>query len=314
MKDILYILLIIFVLTTSSFPQPAFEYTGIEKGSVKPGTRSGLYLPLLDTLNRWNVLVGDMCTCGGEEFHTHEITIDGSYNDNEMVYRSFFTYMQTVQGNSDEFLYDLAEDTLLQEVYVRHDGSDYLLYDFTVVPGNVFSVFRDPGNPTYQLTVDTVDTVTVYNIERKRIVLHDISGRPVVWLEGIGSLNGVVNVSIVDPIGDMLPTLLCYWNNDTLLFTAPNLVSCVIVSYVGIENADPFGDITAFPNPADKQLFISVTEGNWQLSLISPAGREMMQISGYGKESIDVSNLAAGIYIIKINAAGMQQIKKLIIY
>ncbi len=75
---------------------------------------------------------------------------------------------------------------------------------------------------------------------------------------------------------------------------------------------------TAYPNPASSKLTIEFSEAyrSGNISLLNSDGKKVLSrsITGFNKEALDVSNLAAGMYIIEIKAAnGEKQQQKVLI-
>jgi Secretion system C-terminal sorting domain len=75
---------------------------------------------------------------------------------------------------------------------------------------------------------------------------------------------------------------------------------------------------TAYPNPASSKLTIEYNEAyrSGNISLVNSDGKKVLSrnIAGFNKEVLDVSSLAAGMYIIEIKAAnGEKQQQKVLI-
>lgn len=78
-----------------------------------------------------------------------------------------------------------------------------------------------------------------------------------------------------------------------------------------IEKSDP---ISIYPVPAQQELFIAGTENNSiEYTLIDLSGKAIKQGNTPGSQSIDVSNIPAGIYVLSLETSEKQNIRKKVI-
>lgn len=111
--------------------------------------------------------------------------------------------------------------------YFRNAGDErVLLYDFTLEEGDEFYVEALQTN----LVVDSVGSMMVGNTQRKTLYLSAM-GQQVVWCEGIGSLNGLLNNYGNIGITGGSEELLCVQNNDETLYHNPRHDECYISRY-----------------------------------------------------------------------------------
>ncbi len=111
--------------------------------------------------------------------------------------------------------------------YFRNAGDErVLLYDFTLEEGDEFYVDALQTN----LVVDSVGSMMVGNRQRKTLYLSAM-GQQVVWCEGIGSLNGLLNnYGSIGIVGGS-EELLCVQNNDETIYHNPRHDECYISGY-----------------------------------------------------------------------------------
>lgn len=111
--------------------------------------------------------------------------------------------------------------------YSRNAGDErVLLYDFTLEEGDEFYVDALQTN----LVVDSVGSMMVGNTQRKTLYLSAM-GQQVVWCEGIGSLNGLLNnYGSIGIVGGS-EELLCVQNNDETIYHNPRHDECYISGY-----------------------------------------------------------------------------------
>jgi hypothetical protein len=82
-------------------------------------------------------------------------------------------------------------------------------------------------------------------------------------------------------------------------------------SHVDIYDADPVVDFSIYPNPATDRLSISGVETVREVSVLDIAGRTVMTL--VNTNSVDVSGLSAGVYMVRIateNGIGVQKFVK----
>ena len=111
--------------------------------------------------------------------------------------------------------------------YFRNAGDEpVLLYDFTLEEGDEFYVDALQTN----LVVDSVGRMMVGDRQRKTLYLSAM-GQQVVWCEGIGSLNGLLNNYGNIGITGGSEELLCIQNNDEIIYHNPHYDECYISGY-----------------------------------------------------------------------------------
>lgn len=111
--------------------------------------------------------------------------------------------------------------------YFRNVGDErVLLYDFTLEEGDEFYVDALQTN----LVVDSVGSMTVGDTQRRTLYLSAM-GQQVVWCEGIGSLNGLLNnYGSIGIVGGS-EELLCVQYNDEIIYHNPHYDGCYISGY-----------------------------------------------------------------------------------
>ncbi|HOH99324.1 MAG TPA: T9SS type A sorting domain-containing protein, partial [Bacteroidales bacterium] len=66
----------------------------------------------------------------------------------------------------------------------------------------------------------------------------------------------------------------------------------------GIEDVTPIS-IQSWPNPATDMLYMDMPQGIWTVELLNVNGQRILQAEVSGKGSLDVSQLPAGMYILR---------------
>lgn len=132
-----------------------------------------------------------------------------------------------VWKSQDSLLYGWTANGFIREdnqkvYYLSWAGGppNNLIYDFNVNTGDTVYLFSDPME--IRFIVDSVGSFTLLTGEiRRRIDLSCYSINTVIghdtWIEGIGSLSGVLGSGSCALVGDD-PKLLCCHDNDTLKY------------------------------------------------------------------------------------------------
>ena len=119
-----------------------------------------------------------------------------------------------------------------KKVYIYYDNTEYLLYDFNVQIGDTLEIF---GGITYYkerrmlkhviTEIDTLDDnrlkITSDAFLRTDYDNWQIYEWPytIVWIECVGSLNGIVHSDPTSMTGNLSNVLLCAYQNEEHIFT-----------------------------------------------------------------------------------------------
>jgi len=157
------------------------------------------------------------------------------------------------------------------KVYHYRSGSFYLLYDFTLNPGDSWqtiapypSPFTISGNPPdtiVQIVVDSVSTITISGISKKVMYVHSnfndwLFLNPII--EDIGSAGGLFPF-IYDWMDFEIPLLRCYSDSILIYDAEPNYPCDTLVNKVN-EATDFSTPIFITPNPADQNINLHIPD------------------------------------------------------
>jgi Secretion system C-terminal sorting domain len=204
--------------------------------------------------------------------------------------------------------------------------SPRLLYDFNLPVGWIGE--SSPNcNPNALRCVlfrlASIDTV-VYDDQVKRARFNfEIGRKPdngvfmgsyaYSWIEGIGSTLGffpdLSNTMFVPVTPQVFLDLLCFKQNDTLLYTHPRLYKgkCFVDIVDDVKTIDDPITINIYPNPASDQLFIqhdlNLNKSTSIILLMDVMGRVVLQKPlDASLIQLDVANLSPGIYFVQIRS------------
>ncbi len=107
---------------------------------------------------------------------------------------------------------------------------------------------------------------------------------------------------------DIYVRTLCTWGGTSAWESLPGYNTIL-----GIGTTQPV-DFTIYPVPADDLLTIASTDGIWHGTITDATGRKVLNISGDGDVTVNVSNLKMGIYFLTArSASGEVSTKKFIV-
>jgi len=213
------------------------------------------YHKLVDTNKLWSTLIVEYI--GPPTFDSTLKTQHIRFGDdtiiNGLIYKKV---LETYNENLINWSYSgyIREDSSRKVYYLNYECYDeeYLIYDFNVNIGDTINYFEP-------YIVDSIDSIYISTHYRKRIFIHSIiSSFSDVWIEGIGSIYGVIN-SMTEGVVGIRFELLCFFENDTLCYQNSNYNDCYIVTnnYEILQYGKQSFNI--YPNPINK-CFIIDTE------------------------------------------------------
>jgi hypothetical protein len=194
-------------------------------------------------------------------------------------------------------------------IYMRNNNDiEGLCYRFDVNAGDLIE-FTNPFSYNICATeVISVDTVLVEpgNQLRKRITLAPMNqwANEEYWVEGIGSLAGILNSGFhVLPITGGGNDLLCQWDDDELLYSSPDYDFCYSTTVSVSDNMGQKINISVCPNPMTNQSVLSfegITGSNFKLEITDMCGKLLQQyeVSQSTRININTSILKSGSYLL----------------
>lgn len=297
--------------------------TSIFVATLMPFCSFSQYIPLLKDNAMWHVY--QVYWEGGWTV-TQQLTGDTVINNN--------AYKKLVSSDPLEGPFFLREDTSTRKVYQYVNDTEFLLYDFSLQPGDMF-IFTNPGSPssTVQLHLDsitstidpvffnpatdwtTVTPLRVYYFTDTNTTIYN----QILWVEGLGALSGLLLPA--DAWGGEA------WGNKLLCHnTTPDTIDYHFVFWwepspcmgplLSINSHDK-NQCKIYPVPATSKITIEMDQpvtGNIQICITDILGNEVKNTSMNSmKMIIDVENLSEGIYFITLtDETGYIRTKKMI--
>jgi hypothetical protein len=234
-----------------------------------------------------------------------------------MVMNTFYKklYVQFNGSNNYALRALLREWTPEGKIYIyADDGEEHLLFDYSLEAGESAMVYA--LSMDYEITIDSVTTVTVDGTERRKLHFLD-NGMPAFWIEGVGSIYGVVDPSLGNS-ADYLPILFCFYEDNELKWTSyPNSFQCEDVLSVNSDDILVL-QLTVWPVPFRENLNYETTAmtGRGTLTITTGTGQVVYHesLSHLGStRSLHLPFLESGVYLLSIRQSDGQQTSKVII-
>jgi hypothetical protein len=196
------------------------------------------------------------------------------------------------------------------------------LYDFSLNVGDsvLFDLY---GMYPEWLQVVNVDSILINGDYYRRLefaepTIQAFDELNEIWIEGIGSIHGPLFPNFPVKFSQEMPDSMlvtCTFSNNQQVWQHPTYPSCYVNIVLIIDQLEHF-DFKIYPNPFTDRIYI---ENNglqqYHLSILNSLGQTIKQIQiNIENQTIDLTELNAGIYVLRIEsrdkAKTMKMIKK----
>lgn len=235
-------------------------------------------------------------------------------NGDSMVMNTFYKKVYGAYDMSAPpvFVALLREEVETGKVY-RYDGEggEELIYDYSLEEGESTTIVA--MGMEYEVTIDSVEIITVDGEPRKKLIFDD-AGRYAFWIEGVGSIYGILDPALAYS-ADYDPILFCFYSNNVLTWTSyPNSFQCLDV--LSVENKSTHYSIEAWPNPFVDNINISLLGNfsNASIRVTSLTGKLVRQENlNTGIKQLTLEDLESGVYMLTItDARGATSTKRIV--
>ena len=188
------------------------------------------YHPIVEDGKQWNVLFSYPWNPPEPQHkYTDIYKIEGDTLVDGVSYKVMYTTRnEDLTGWS---VCGVIRETEDRQVLYRRDGSSYdeILYDFSMEVGDTIIMNGSGFYPDWMFVVET-NEILINGEPRKQIVLEYSWGDQEVWIEGIGSLYGIIDSGSLFLTGGST-NLLCYYEDGDLIWqnTTPGYDECYMV-------------------------------------------------------------------------------------
>ena len=192
-----------------------------------------------------------------------------------------------------------------KKVYYReYYGEEGLIYDFNLQLGDTAVVNNPRAASEVTLTLTEIDSVETADGYRERWKLtNDEFEIPEYWIEGIGSMAGVIN-STTEIFGGLCGTyiLLCEEENENTVYQNPQYESCYYLLLHSGSNIKSEETFNVIYRQSIKQIDIAFNTSEERLVIItSIQGQQVGKIQSSDTYlSFSLSGKNIGLYIINV--------------
>lgn len=247
---------------------------------------------------------------------TFTIKVEGDTIVDNMMYKKIYQSSDSLNLNWVE-TNDLIREDLTKKVYLkRGDSEEEVLYDFNLMEGDTFVTSQ-----SCELIVVEIDNIQIENGElRKRMKMSsqstvvDTIYDTTYWIEGIGSLAGLLRHPWFHCSTDHEYGLLCYYYNSELAYQTGSPLGCFFTT--NVEEIGKSNEIKIYPNPVSDILTIK-TENDLRIdevNIYSPLGVLVSSIDRHSiSNGINLSSYPHGVYYVLITLENGQLFSKKIL-
>lgn len=203
------------------------------------------------------------------------------------------------------------------QVILRYPNSEneFMLYDFSLNVGQEFALDYGYSGGELWFKVVAVDSVNINNSLRKRMfIAYNISDPTIddVWIEGIGSTNGLLSPCYDYFYFGSRRKLLCHYENQVLVYQDSILAECyyddsdstLLTSvFYGTSGYDVPTEpaFYIYPNPASDAITIYTDYEESDIEIVGYDGRRVGRYAlSVGENRISVGNMPAGTYFVRL--------------
>ena len=207
-----------------------FHGNGQYYKSVRDADHIDNYHPVVEDGKQWNVLFSYPWNPPEPQHkYTDIYKIEGDTLVDGVSYKVMYTTRnENLTGWS---VCGVIRETEDKQVLYRRDGSSYdeILYDFSMEVGDTIIMNGNGFYPDMMFVIET-NEILVNGEPRQQIVLEYPWGDHEVWIEGIGSLYGIIDSGSLFLMGGST-NLLCYYEDGDLIWqnTTPGYDECYMV-------------------------------------------------------------------------------------
>jgi hypothetical protein len=250
----------------------------------------GQYSPMVVESHTWKIINYGLVVMPYLE------TIAGDTIIDDVTYKMHWTQSEGYPAYVNGML---REDTENQRVYGTYGSGEYLLYDFTLEVGEEAEVYG--LGIMHTIVVSELGTVMVAGEARKKITFTEVQGLGGYWIEGIGSVHGIMDAAL-GYVLDFLPVVTCFYQGNDLAWSNPESTDIDCALFLTTEEYE-MQYAAIFPNPAqDVVRFGFPTSSNnqvYQVALFDSAGRRAITQTSV-QNQIDLQGISPGLYMIQI--------------
>lgn len=255
----------------------------------------------------WNLQISSIgFSTGNMSIITWEYKFGDEVEVDSVVYKRLYSRQREQQPDWEAiFHYLYREENGIVYRYATWSEAEEILYNF-----NIDSINQIIGLADISYRVLEMDSTTLLSGEKRRRVKLETVGHwaeaETWWIDGIGSIDDTMDPNQIaqENVDGPGIVLECFAWNGEILYKDYEESNCYTF-YVNSEEASRDEKISLGPNPVRDILEIVTADEGVKLEtlvLFDVQGSRLREISTKGKsrEAIDLSELPAGIYFLKV--------------
>jgi hypothetical protein len=287
------------------------------------------YQSFCDTIKQWNTLITSYTYGGSPAIKT---TLKHHISSKDTIINDTLYLLVVNTGAINEAFPQITgfirEEVSEKKVYFRENSyefnvpKDRLLYDFSLGVGDTTEIFGLHHCESFSniFKVVSTDKIILLNDEERKVwhleSIGENANEPDIWIEGIGSLNGLLFPGCyqIATLSFSL-NLLCYYEEGINLYVSDE-GSCEVDWSSGMKT-DVECMVKVFPNPAKEKITINLPNDLNSCSsyqIVSLNGIKVSEGSFCNTSvTITTKSLKPGMYYLKIYNKSTQTVSKFII-
>jgi len=291
--------------------------------SIFVNGQTSVYHPFPDSNAVWNfeIFLPFGCDFFGQSNVNYSIIITSDTIINSQSYHKLIIPLLSSSSycvGSTGYQGAIRQDNLNKKVFYipQSENQEQLLYDFNMQVGDTVKGLLEICNGSQKDIVQSIDSILIGNDYRKKWNFVCSNDYGYYIIEGLGSTYGLIKCLPGCLTDQNSISLTCFQQNGKSLYP-DTTTNCQIIT--SINNTDKIlNEITLYPNPATDKITIT-QNGNLAeesiISIFNMAGQQIISehFNGQNLIQMDVSNLAKGIYFVKIQTNAGVESKKLVI-
>jgi len=234
-----------------------------------------------------------------QDLTTDFVKFDGDTTINAKDYKRVLQTEDSTMGNW--ILKGYIRETISEGLYFRNlQGEEGLLYKYNVKVGDSITI-ANKANFVHDLIliVKNIDSIQINGFYKKKYTMSQ-GASPIneIWIEGIGSLKGILRCGWIAAGGS--GKLLCYYENKILMYKDTGYSECYYYTRTSINTINsPDRIIEIFPNPSHNEINITAF-GLKRLKVYSIYGSliDTIDLDNKPEITLNISEYPNGIYII----------------
>ncbi len=183
-------------------------------------------------------------------------------------------------------------------------NKNYKLYDFskqTIGDTILFDTSSTSHCYRYNyLTISAIDSILIDNKYRKQF---HFAAQGDTWVEGIGSLNGLLYITFPMLTCSCIDVLTCNLQNDSTYYFSRNYNYCLCYPLeVNEKEEKVIAEISPNPFSAETSITVNGNLNNATLTVYNSIGQQVKQIKNINKQTISIQrdNLPNGLYFVNL--------------